>query len=154
MLFQSVTASFLKFIKQGRCPVGTIDFIGVVEEGVGIGGLVIFEGCGKSRQVMCHGGTVEMVDDIAFAARSSAFYLLQGSGDVDGVDSPMAFGCLPGEPRVGDRLVQGYACSLVRIGNKAVQIGVGADAALGQDVDGGLFPSVGCDLPSGADHLA
>ena len=73
-----VAVFLLEVLREAGGPVGTIDFVGVVEEGMGPLGSALLECLVEAVQIGLQGLGIVMVHNEAFASRSGPLYFLAG----------------------------------------------------------------------------
>ena len=89
LLFQLIAPAFGKLTQKGGGPVGAINLVGVVEEGVGTGSVMTDEGGGDAGQIAAHGLFVEVVDHVALSAGSGTLHHLLRAARIEH-DEPTA----------------------------------------------------------------
>ena len=87
ILLEGIAATFLNLRRQGRCPVGTIHLVRVVEDGMRPRCAALAEGLVELVKIMLYRIAVEMVDDISLTTRGSTLDLLTGAADIEGYDA-------------------------------------------------------------------
>ena len=95
VLLEAVTAAACKLLQKVGCPVGSIDLVRVIKEGVGEVGAVLLEGLVEGREVAFYGPLVEVVHHITLATRGGTLHLLQRLADVQHDQFPFAYGGIP-----------------------------------------------------------
>ena len=86
MLSKVIAPTLLELIKERGCPVGTVDLIAVIKEGMRIGNARLGKGFVETCQIVADGIVVKVVDYPALTTRCSPLHLLAGASNIDAVN--------------------------------------------------------------------